>query len=424
MRMACSCKGGKSIRRAYLDNVRWVTVILVVIYHVFYMYNGEGISGGIGKITDLPVQYYDVYMYMVYPWFMSVLFIVAGAASRYWYDKHGRYDADNCESVSDGGEYEICHDRRKSFLSKSDHEFIKSRTARLLVPCTIGLLAFGFLQGFVNVAIGGGFSWMDGVPIIIKILIVLVSGTGVLWFIQMLWLFSMLLVPVRMIDRDRLWNAGARVSVPALVIMALPVWAASQVLNTPIICVYRFGLYSLMFFLGYFVFSHDEVIERLKQWFPMFLAAGVLIGGAFCWKYFGENYADAPVNRTPLFTGFCWFACLAVIGGMAKCGDVSNRYTRWMSRKSFGLYVFHYLGISSFALFVGKAGLLPAWTVYVLSFIAGFAGGYALNAIVSHVPFLRWAVLGIKTQPAETAEADPAEANKPRPAGTAAGQTK
>ena len=29
------------MRKAYLDNIRWVTVVLVVIYHVIYMYNAE-----------------------------------------------------------------------------------------------------------------------------------------------------------------------------------------------------------------------------------------------------------------------------------------------------------------------------------------------------------------------------------------------
>ena len=27
-------------RRIYLDNIRWITVCIVVIYHVIYMYNG------------------------------------------------------------------------------------------------------------------------------------------------------------------------------------------------------------------------------------------------------------------------------------------------------------------------------------------------------------------------------------------------
>ena len=69
------------MRKYYLDNIRWMTVVIVVIYHVFYMYNSVGIAGGLGQITDLKVQYYDVFMYLVYPWFMPVLFLVAGISS-------------------------------------------------------------------------------------------------------------------------------------------------------------------------------------------------------------------------------------------------------------------------------------------------------------------------------------------------------
>ena len=29
------------MRKHYLDNIRWMTVILVVVYHVIYMYNAE-----------------------------------------------------------------------------------------------------------------------------------------------------------------------------------------------------------------------------------------------------------------------------------------------------------------------------------------------------------------------------------------------
>ena len=34
------------MRKYYIDNIRWITVVLVVLYHVFYMYNAEGILGG------------------------------------------------------------------------------------------------------------------------------------------------------------------------------------------------------------------------------------------------------------------------------------------------------------------------------------------------------------------------------------------
>ena len=354
------------MRRFYLDNIRWATVVLVVIYHVFFMYNAEGVAGGFGKITDLPVQYYDVFQYAVYPWFMAILFLVAGMSARFALDRYG------------------------------DREFFKRRTRKLLIPTTVGLFVFQFLQGYVNMSLSDVFGAEIGdAPRIVQFLVMALSGIGVLWFIQTLWLFSVLLLLVRKIEKDRLWNKCGRANSAALVLLAAPIWLAAQVLNTPLIVVYRFGLYGALFFLGYFVFSHDRTTEVLKKNFPAFAAAAVLLGVWFCARCFGENFADKPVNRTPLYTSYCWFACLAILGGAAKYADFENGFTRWMNRRSYGLYVFHYLGISSVALWVAKPGLAPAPAVYALSLAAGFAAGYLLNAVISRAPFFRWAVLGL-----------------------------
>ncbi len=44
-------------RRHYIDNIRWVVTIVVVLYHVIYMYNAQGIPGVVGKITNQKIQY-------------------------------------------------------------------------------------------------------------------------------------------------------------------------------------------------------------------------------------------------------------------------------------------------------------------------------------------------------------------------------
>ena len=42
-------------------------------------------------------------------------------------------------------------------------------------------------------------------------------------------------------------------------------WGSSQLLNTPVVESYRFGIYTVAFLLGYYVFSQDIVIEVLKN---------------------------------------------------------------------------------------------------------------------------------------------------------------
>lgn len=210
------------MRKLYIDNIRWITVVLVVLYHVIYMFNGIETFGVIGPFQD--VQYQDAFQYIVYPWFMLLLFVISGMSAR----------------------YELEH--------RSEKEFIKKRTGKLLVPSTLGLLVFWWILGYYNLLIGGGLEQMAAVPKQVLFIIMAVSGIGPLWYIQMLWFFSVLLIWVRRVEKDRLWKLGEKANVPFLVLFAIVIWGAAQILNTPMIVVYRFGIYGVGFFVGYFVF--------------------------------------------------------------------------------------------------------------------------------------------------------------------------
>ena len=362
------------MRKYYLDNIRWITVVIVVLYHVFYMYNAEGILGGIGQITNLTVQPYDIFQYLVYPWFMPILFIVAGISSRLYLEKH------------------------------TNKEFIKSRTTKLLVPSTIGLFVFQFIQGYVNLHLADGAEELaaTGVPKFVIFLIMVASGSGVLWFVHLLWIYSIILVVIRNIEKDKLLEIGSRTPLWLIVLFFFPVWGAAQILNTPIISVYRFAFYFVFFMLGYYVFSNEEVMDKLKKYAAAFIIIGATLCIAFAILNFivrgGTNYADKPVNRGPLYVACAYFGSLAMLSGMAGFGDFSNDFTKWMSSHSFGLYVFHYLGISTVALIFAKNAILPAPLCYLLSLIAGFVFGYGLYALISRIPFFRWAVLGISKE--------------------------
>ena len=40
-----------------MDNLRWVTVLLVLFYHVIYFYNNKGVFGGVGGFGLYVVHY-------------------------------------------------------------------------------------------------------------------------------------------------------------------------------------------------------------------------------------------------------------------------------------------------------------------------------------------------------------------------------
>ena len=238
-----------------------------------------------------------------------------------------------------------------------------------------------------------------GVPKFVMYLIMVASGSGVLWFVHLLWIYSVVLVLVRKIEKGKLLEAGSKTPLWLIILFFFPIWGAAQILNAPIVAVYRVALYFVFFMLGYYVFSNEEVMDKLKKYAVACILIGVALSITFASLNFivrgGTNYADKPVNRGPLYAACAYFGSLAMLAGMARFGDFSNSFTKWMSSHSFGLYVFHYLGISTVALVFAKNAILPAPLCYLLSLVAGFAFGYGLYAIISRIPFFRWAVLGI-----------------------------
>lgn len=41
------------MRKPYLDHLRWAAVLLVLVYHVGYLFTAAGIPGSIGAQADL-----------------------------------------------------------------------------------------------------------------------------------------------------------------------------------------------------------------------------------------------------------------------------------------------------------------------------------------------------------------------------------
>lgn len=350
------------MRKFYLDNIRWATVLLVMVYHVFYMFNAVGVMGGVGSFHK--VQYQDGFLYFVYPWFMVLLFLIAGISARYALEK------------------------------MSASEFLRKRTWKLLVPSTLGLFVYQWVAGYYNIKIGGGLEY---IPDFMVYFVSAISGIGPLWFVQVLWLYSLLLLLVRKMDgRDCLWELGRKCNLVILFLFAFLIWAGSQVLNMPVITTYRFGIYMVAFLLGYFVFSHERVQEMLEKICLPMLVISIFMGIVYTVSYFGENYVDAGVLQSLFTNVYAWFMVLAVLGCGRKWFNRQNKFSRYMAKASYGFYIIHY----SFALipcyYLKNGTALPGWIVYIVALFIEFAGTFIVYELISRIPVVRCLVLGIR----------------------------
>lgn len=350
------------MRKHFLDNIRWVTVLLVLVYHVFYMYNSVGVLGGIGGFNK--VQYQDSLLSFVYPWFMALLFLIAGISSRYSLNNH------------------------------TNKEFIKNKTAKLLVPSTLGLFVYHFAAGYLNVKFGGGLSQL---PKALVYPISVMSGVGPLWFIQLLYVYSLLLVLIRKIDsKDKLYHLGEKCNIIILLLLLFPVWGAAQILNAPVITTYRFGIYFMVYLLGYFVFSHDKVQETLKTYHLPLLIAALLMGIGYTVYYFGANYVEDAILRGAFTNIYLWFAILAILGCGKAWFDKTSKFATYMAKSSFEIYVVHYLWILVVCYCLKTYMALPVFLKYILAIILVFIISTAVYELLRRIPVIRFLLFGLK----------------------------
>ena len=363
------------MRKHWIDNLRWVTVLLVLLYHVIYFYNNKGVFGGVGGFGDGP-QYQDVLMYVLYPWFMPLLFLLAGVSARY----------------ALAGETPA-------------YQWFKSRTRKLLVPATLGLFVFQWMTGYFNTRVAGT-DVMAAVQQPAKYFIWAFSGIGPLWFIQDLWLFSLLLLLVRKVPCSvkscKLFASREWLLVVALVILGVLFWTGQQTLIfnprpeslDGLWNLYKPVFYFIIFLLGYYVFSKDNVQDTLgKAWIPL-MAAAVISGTVLTVTTFGQNNTIPQYMSTPLNCLYGWLMCLAMMGFFKAKFDRTSAFAGYMTRSSFGFYIVHYLVIASLGYMMKFYTQLPPVAMYVILTVAVFTLSPLLYEAIRRIPIVRWCVLG------------------------------
>ena len=381
------------MRKHWLDNLRWVTVLLVLLYHVFYFYNNKGVFGGIGGFGPYPEcpQYQDVVMYILYPWFMPLLFLVAGISARMALDKY------------------------------SGSEWLKSRTRKLLVPATIGLFVFQWMTGYFNTQVAAVASGTDpfaeipdsvpaGIVGAIKYFAYSLSGIGPLWFIQDLWLFSLLLLLIRKLDaknrfHDRCGKVfGGKTGIVWTILLGILFWAGEQLLiHHPrpdsadgLYNLYKPLFYMVPFLMGYFIFSHDSVQDLIgKVWVPLLVCA-VASGIVLVVTTFGQDNTSPDYLSSPLNCLYGWLACLAMMAWFKARFNKTSAFCGYMTRSSFGLYVVHYLPLAALGYMMKVSTQLPPWAMYLILIAAVFTLSPLLYELLRRLPLIRWAVLGEK----------------------------
>lgn len=364
-------------RLIWLDNLRWVTVFIVLLYHVFYIYNAEGVDDMIPLTNNTPWQ--DIILYLIYPWFMFLLFLIAGMSTQF------------------------------ALRTQSVQQFFVARTRKLLIPATLGVILLHWISGYYLLLHTGWGTFLGFTP-----LSCLTMGVGHLWFVQDLWVFSMLILVIRLLDKkDALWNKldsflnrcsvenlGNQVIIWGLAMVWFASafqWESGNLYSSTFQYLYRPILYLVAYLLGYYIFSHEAVLGTLERFKYRLFGLSVVCAIVHAYLNFGNSYASSRIFCSPTFILCLWFVTLSLLSMFKHYCDKQTKLSLFCTKNSYGMYITHWLIVCILGYYLRQyVDVLTPAGVYIVLLVATFVGSYVLYALQSRIPVVRYCLFGLK----------------------------
>lgn len=300
------------MRKHYIDNLRWLCVLLLIPFHTCMIYNGFGENFYI-KASAVPVL--NDFIFVVSPWFMPLMFVLAGMSAFYALEK------------------------------RTPGQFINERFRKLFIPLVAGILLIVPVQTYYAERFHNGYTggYFEQYILFFTKPTNLSGYTGGftpahLWFILYLFIYSMALLPVfRRYRQSARQPLADKLPLPAILPLSLVASLLSPVLNFG---GKSMGYYLAFFLLGYFILASDAVQQKLEKYRWGLFAAFVVL------TIFRLTIGDTVYSYSQILFGLfydfmAWLGILAFIGLGKRYLNISNKVTQYFAAGSFPIYIFH-----------------------------------------------------------------------------------
>lgn len=351
-------------RKHYIDNLRWLAILLLFPFHAAQIWSGGEYSGFyIWSHTNTVLYMFSTF---VYPWYMTLLFAVAGISCKY------------------------------ALLKRTNKQFIAERIKKLVIPFLFGLLALVPIMTYTAEIFFNGYTgtYRRQYELFFTKKTDFTGYHGGftpahLWFL--LYLFVISLTALLIIHLQKKYSPKFRIdniSYFLVILLFVPVWLCQYILN---IGGKSLGQFMILFLFGYYILSEESILQKLKRYRFASLTIFILSGGIYTYLYCLENIRSFWI--TGLYIFFGWTGIITLLGiGQSKL-NVHNRLSVYLTRASFPVYILHMpiLVVTGFFVIKLPVGVAEQFILIVLiSFIVTFL----IYEIVKRVPVLRF-FLGI-----------------------------
>ncbi len=333
-------------RKYFIDNLRWLTLMLLIPYHTAMAWNTWGEPNYIYFEGSRAISSIIVFLST---FFMPLLFVIAGVSTRY------------------------------ALRKRTYRQYLSERVKRLLVPLIFGTVVLmpvmTYIADIYNCGYEGGF--VEHYAVFFTKFTDLTGADGgfsfgQFWFLLYLFVISVSCVSVlRLIGKSSPKQRG-KLPFPLFIALGVPLPLLSYVLS---VGGKSIAEYTYLFLLGYFVFSDDEVIQKTEKHAWLFFGIGTVAAVTDVYLFLWSDKEFAVMNTAAKFIAE-WFMITGLIGLAKRYLNLTGKVTAHFGRISFLYYIWHFIWVVLFqfilcricgcdtpALFVGTVVLSLAVTL-------------------------------------------------------------
>lgn len=296
------------MRKHYLDNLRTIMILLLFPVHTFMIWNDFGSKFYIWNGEN---KFLSSLIILVNPWFMAILFVIAGICAKYSLEKRGT------------------------------KEFLKERFSKLLIPFVSGILLLVPIQTLM--ARKFFFGYHGGILKNYQYFFTHftdLSGydgcftPGHLWFILFLFIISLFTsLIIKYTPNQKVLKKFEKMNILEIILLFIPIWLFYYIGNFG---GYSIGKYFILYLIGYYIFSNEKIINKVVENKKVILCLFLFLETALVVLYYQFSYyGDFLVNFV------CWLGVLTgiIIG---KCYlNKETKITKYLSKCSFSIYILH-----------------------------------------------------------------------------------
>ncbi len=355
------------MRKYFIDNLRWMVILLLIPYHAAQSFNTWGELNYICLVRSRSISSLIVFLS---PYYMPLMFLLAGMSTKY------------------------------ALSRRSYGQFILERIKRLLIPFAFGTIVFcpilAYLGDKNNYHYTGSFfehyrvfftKWTD------------LAGfdggfnVGQFWFLYFLFVISLVSVGIIALTGRITKKRGieADIPFPVLCLFVIPFPFLYDLLS---VGGKSFAEYLYVFLIGFYILSSDKMIEKCARYRYITLAVGLIacVINVYMFIWSGRDFGIANTIAKSFAE---WFMLIALIGIGKRGFDFTNKLSVFLSRRSFLVFSLHFLWIVLFQMWFAKLFEGNTFLLYVIPIVPAYTATFVCSELVIRIPPLSF-LMGAK----------------------------